>query len=596
MITQLPISLTAMAGEPGFSLLARLANANTGRSTHDFCVSTGLSKSAICSGETKALEELARLTGSDRTELRKNSPRVIDRKFTILSGCKFQSRSIRKQDMVVCPICWAEQINSGVDKPYSVAIRREWLPRPISTCLLHEVRLIELPFWDYTTTYDHLRRSKLDRGWAVDLLDRTQERNPSTFEQLTVRQLETGRPVCTWLPSEQIDVLEKWCFGLGLLLEKGSTHANATQKSDENLYIERGLQAIMPGKEHMLQEIDTALRRHRLRLPSTWLAGWSGQSQKPRERQHFAKLFKSLVDDQGHFCLSSVTDQLPREIEFEMGLKSIAKSTRCSPAKVRELLARDGLIPLNGLPHQQSIYMVLRHCRDHLGAVDQSLSEPRAADVLGVGSHLFKGLVRDNVIAPMKTKIYRTARYDIAILEAVRDKFLGQAKAEDGAAEMLSLKDVCFLLRCPASRVLSKLSSGQLPSTNLISNAVGLDRLRFDLGEIKNSFAKNEAGGLTVEELRSILGLQHRHVTKLAKLGLLPNYKGRKKDTAISAALVDQSTLDEFLRTYQTARTWCKKTGQSERAVRSLLKYGSLKRAREGDGIPIYRVDDILRL
>ena len=297
MITQLPISLTAMAGEPGFSLLARLANANTGRSTHDFCVSTGLSKSAICSGETNELEELARLTGSDPTELRKNSPRVIDRKFTILSGCKFQSRSIRKQGMVVCPLCWTEQIKSGADNPYSIAMRREWLPRPISTCSLHDVRLIELPYWDYTTTYDHLRRSKLDRNWELNLIDRTQEQNPSTFERLTVRQLETGRPVCAWLPSEQIDVLEKWCFGLGLLLEKGSTHANATHKSNENLYIERGLQAIVLGKEHMLQEIDTALRRHRLRLPSTWLAGWSGQSQKPRERQHFAKLFKSLVDD-----------------------------------------------------------------------------------------------------------------------------------------------------------------------------------------------------------------------------------------------------------------------------------------------------------
>ena len=596
MITQLPISLTAMAGEPGFSLLARLANANTGRSTHDFCVSTGLSKSAICSGETNELEELARLTGSDPTELRKNSPRVIDRKFTILSGCKFQSRSIRKQGMVVCPLCWTEQIKSGADNPYSIAMRREWLPRPISTCSLHDVRLIELPYWDYTTTYDHLRRSKLDRNWELNLIDRTQEQNPSTFERLTVRQLETGRPVCAWLPSEQIDVLEKWCFGLGLLLEKGSTHANATHKSDENLYIERGLQAIVLGKEHMLQEIDTALRRHRLRLPSTWLAGWSGQSQKPRERQHFAKLFKSLVDDQGHFCLSSVTDQLPREIEFEMGLKSIAKSTRRSPAKVRELLARDGFIPLDGLPHQQSIYMVLRNCRDHLGAVDQSLSEPRAADVLGVGIHLFKGLVRDNVIAPMNTKIYRTARYDIAALEAVRDKFLGQARAENGAAEKLSLKDVCFLLRCPASRVLSMLSSGQLPSTNLISNAVGLDQLRFDLGEIKNSFAENGEDGLTVEELRSILGLQHRHVTKLAQLGLLPSYKGRKKDTGISAALVDQSTLDDFLQKYQTARTWCKKTGQSEKSVRNRLKFGGPRRAPEGDGIPIYRPEDMSRL
>lgn len=596
MITRLPIKLAAKADEPGFSLLARNASANAGRSTLEFCATIGLSKRGFCSGEPAELDKLAGLTGSDPAELRNSSPRVIDRKFTILSGCKFQSRSIRKQGMVVCPLCWTEHIKSGADKPYSIAMRRDWLPRPISTCLLHEVRLIELPYWDYTTTYDHLRRSKLDRNWEADLMDRTQEQNPSTFEQLTVRQLKTGCPVCAWLPSEQIDVLEKWCFGLGLLLEKGSTHANATQKADENLYIERGLQAITPGKEYMLQEIDAALRRHRLRLPSTWLAGWSGQSQKPRERQHFAKLFKSLVDDQGHFCLSSVTDQLPRQIEFEMGLKSIAKSTGRSPAKVQELLARDGLIPPDGLPHQQSIYMVLRNCRDHLAAVDQSVSEPRAADVLGVGSHLLKGLVRDNIIAPMKTKIYRTARYDIAVLEAVRDKFLGHAKAEKSATDLFSLKDVCFLMRCPASRVLSMLSSGQLPSTNLISNAVGLDRLRFDLGEIKNSFAKNETGGLTVEELRSILGLQHRHVTKLAKLGLLPSYNGRKKDTGISAALVDQSTLDDFLRTYQTARTWCKKIGQSEKSVRSRLKYGSLKRAREGDGISIYRVDDILRL
>ena len=143
--------------------------------------------------------------------------------------------------------------------------------------------------------------------------------------------------------------------------------------------------------------------------------------------------------------------------------------------------------------------------------------------MLGVGSHLFKGLVRDNVIAPMKTKFYRSARYDIAVLDAVRDKFLGHAKSEESGTDLFSLKDVCFLMRCPASRVLSMLSSGQLPSTNLSSSAVGLDRLRFDLCEIKNSFAKNEAGGLTVEELRSILGLQHRHVTKLAKLGLLPS-------------------------------------------------------------------------
>ena len=228
--------------------------------------------------------------------------------------------------MVICPACWLEQREVSDARAYDIALRREWLPRPVTSCALHSLKLIELPYWDYTTTDDHMRRSRLDRDWESRLADRSQHQTPTNFETLALRQLNTGQPVCNWLPDEQIDVLERWCFGLGILLEKGAWHPRATAKSDEPDYIDAGLSATIAGKDNMRIEIDAALRRHRLRLPSTWLAAWSSQNPKPEERQNLARLFKGLCDDQGFFCLNAATDQLPRQIEFEMGLKKIAKS------------------------------------------------------------------------------------------------------------------------------------------------------------------------------------------------------------------------------------------------------------------------------
>jgi hypothetical protein len=491
-----------------------------------------------------------------------------------------------------------EQREENDAKNYDIALRREWLPRPVTTCVLHSLKLIELPYWDYTTTYDHMRRSWLDSDWERKLVDRSQSQTPTNFETLALRQLDTGQPICSWLPAEQIDVLERWCFGLGILLEKGAWHPRATAKSDEPDYIDAGLSATIAGKDNMRIEIDAALRRHRLRLPSTWLAAWSYQNSKPEERQNLARLFKGLCDDQGFFCLNAATDQLPRQIEFEMGLKKIAKSAGKTPLKIRQMLVADRLVPESGIPHQHSIYMLLRKCEAHIGALERCLSERGAAKYLGVGTALFKGLVRDNLVVPMKTNAFSKPKYDNADLTKLMDELVGaiEFRSDNQDTEATSLHDVCFLLRCPASRLFSLVSSGQLPSTSLSSTGTGLDRLRFKLDEVKTCFAENDGGGLSVEELRSRLGLQHRHVTKLAKLGLLPSYLGRKKGTGISAALVDETTLNRFLRKYQTARTWSQTEGIAERLVRRRLQERQLPRAREGDGIPIFCIRVISRL
>lgn len=598
MISQLPINLTAKAAEPGFSFLARLANANAGRSTYDFCVTTGLSKQAICKGEASALKALAHLTSSDPEALKKCSPQVSDRKFTMLNGCRFQTRSIRKEKMVICPACWLEQREENPMKPYAVAMRREWLPSPISCCLVHGVRLVGLPYLNYTSIYDHIFRCSLEPDWLRQLSEKIEEQKPTRFERLAVRQLETEEPICSWLPHEQIDVLERWCFGLGLLLEKGSTPARTVPRRDEPRFVDVGLRVSVKGRSNLMKEIDRALRKHDLKPRSNWLAAWSFQHPKPPERQQFAKLFKGLIDERSLDLLSASSDELPRKIEYSSGIQSIAEASGRTPAKVRQLLAKDGLIPAHGLPQQMSINKLLRRCREHVAAIDQSLSEKEAAELLGIGTHLFKGLVRDNFIVPMKTANYVKPRYDRTVLTKLVGKFLRplETRADDDLSNMKSLQDVSFLLRCSASRVLCMLSSDQLQNSALAPDELGLGSLRFDIEEVKGCFVASSSEGLTVEELRSLLGLQYRHVTKLAKLGLLPSYQGRKKGTAIEAALVDRPNLELFLMKFQTARTWSRKFGLRERSVRRRLQFDGFRRAPEGDGIPIYRIEVISKL
>ena len=598
MISQLPISLAAKAAEPGFSLLARLANANAGRSTYDFSVTTGLSKQAICRGDPSALEALAVLSNSDAETLKKHSPKVSDRRFTMLNGCRFQSRSIRKEKMVVCPTCWLEQHEDGAAKPYEISMRFEWLPHPISNCLKHRVRLVGLPYLNYTSTYDHLFRSNLDTDWLFRISDKIVEQKPSYFERLAVRQLETGEPICGWLPHEQIDVFERWCFGLGLLVEKGATPGRSIPKRDEQTLIDVGLRISVKGRNNLLKEIDRALSKHNLKPRSNWLAAWSFQHPKPPERQQFAKLFKGLIEERSLEMLSITSDELPRKIEYTSGFQSISRASGRTPAKVRQVLAKDGLVPEHGLPQQVNINKLLRRCRDHIAAIDHSLSGNEAAKSLGIGAHLFKGLVRDDFIVPMKTANYAKPRYDGTTLKQVVCKFLRPLETipNDNIEDLKSLQEVSFLLRCPASQVLCLLSAGQLPSVALAPVGVGLGRLRFDIEEIKRVITAASGQGLTVEELRSLLGLQYRHVTKLAKLGLLPSYQGRKKGSAIRAALVAPSSLELFLDKFQTARTWSRNSGLNERSVRRRLQFDGFRRAPEGDGIPIYRIDVISKL
>ena len=101
-----------------------------------------------------------------------------------------------------------------------LAIRANWLPRMLSSCTRHSVALLSLPYIDYTTCYDPPARCRADPNWLYRLEDMIVETRPSRFEKAVLGQLN-GQSACHWLPDLQIDVLQRWCLGLGAMTQLG---------------------------------------------------------------------------------------------------------------------------------------------------------------------------------------------------------------------------------------------------------------------------------------------------------------------------------------------------------------------------------------
>ena len=372
MISVLPLKNPALADEPGFSVLARNTAINASRTTQEFCTVTGLSKSGLCGGEDDQLNRLASLTGSDATVLARNSPLQRARKISVLNSQKFLTRSLRKKDLAICPQCWLE---TGTHERSDLFIRRDWLPRPLQACARHQVALVPLPYADYTSCYDHIMRTELDRRWLDRLPELVEPVRQSPFERAALTQMEAGTPMCGWIGDIQIDVLERWCLGLGQFIKNGVGHPEKLDPSRQRDLTRVGFAVTEQGISATFDAIDKALCKHSLRLSKTWLHNWALLSVNPPERQFFRELMKRLCADQGQFCLTSISNNVSIEQLVDTKILEIAHATNRHHSWVRMALVRDGLLPSNGKPKYANFESYLsKKCLGHIFDLVNSLN------------------------------------------------------------------------------------------------------------------------------------------------------------------------------------------------------------------------------
>ena len=598
MITKLPINLAASAAEPGFSVLARNAAANAVKSGQEFCVATGLKKRKICSGDPIEVANLGRLTNSDVDLLRSCSPHRLDRKWTTLDGNKMLTRSIRKNDLLICPQCWAEVTEREGFRPYHLRMKRDWLLRPIDTCALHKARLIPLPYNDYSTCYDHVFRSQLDMFWLKGLPSLISAQHPNQYEAAVLDHLNQGSDLCRWLGDVQMDSLERWCLGLGYFIEMGTGRPDVLDRATHRHMVDIGFDITAKGSNTVSDAIDAGLRRHCIRLGKTWLYGWAFQASKPTEREPFRILMKNICDDQGDYCLLSVAQAHRKGPFVEAEIRKIAQKTDRSVRWVRNVLLTDGMIPENGIPTQGNMRQHMQICLRHVAKVADGINAKTSANRLNIGIKAFEGLVGDGIIEPIKTVTSAKPRFEARVVDALLkdiESNLDKIIPND-VDDFVSIPDACFAVSCTTAKITSLLLSDQLPGSCTIDPTAGFSGIRVSIPELKSKLLMHATTGLTMPDLRERLGLQYSEVKQLTTLKLLPSYSGRKDGSSRPALIVDPTDLAKFLERFQTIRTAAKQFGIDEGAARSIILNSKIYRAPEGQGLPIYKASDTVGL
>ncbi|WP_227267653.1 TniQ family protein [Roseobacter weihaiensis] len=516
MIEILPIRLTASAAEPGFSILARNTAANASRTIKEFCAATGLNKALICAGDPEQLFALAKLTGSDPAHLQHNSPQQLDRKTSVINGNKVLNRSLRKADLSICPQCWLEQRETRGSKSYHLALNSTWLPRSVRTCIRHDVWLIELPYKDYTSCYDHLLRCKLTYGWLGSLASMLKRQPSSNFERAVLGQILLNQRICPWLGQVQVDVFERWCLGLGLFLETGSGRLNDFDEHAQFQMIDAGYDVMKSGRNALHVSVDAALGKHGVRLGKTWLYNWAMPSHSPPERSVFRSQMKDMCDAQGDYCLYTVASAPPVSRTVDLQLRKLSRLTGRSVSWTRNVLMTDGYLPSSGIPAQRHVNSQFYFWRTHILRLHNSLKTKTAASRLGLGVKGFGSLVHDGILSPIKSQVCVKPRFDTADLDTLMARVQRHVHPNPACrfAEFASIPKACFEVSCATSTVINLLMDGHLKSAIWTELDKGFAGIVIDPVELKSKLASFSKTGLTIEDLRDRLGLQYTQAKK----------------------------------------------------------------------------------
>lgn len=593
MITKLPVAKPALAGEPGFSVLARNANSNASNTTAEFCGAVGMSKAALCAGDPVELRKLGEMTGSTVDDLLLHSPHFEGRKFAHLHGQRLLSRSIRKADLSICPACWEQDLSVA---KHQLHFRSKWLPKAIRSCPEHDLALIPLPYEDYTSCYDHFLRVGLEPKWLHRLPDKHIQQRPSNFESAALKLLCEGSPIFPWIGQMQIDVVEAWCLGIGLFLERGAERLENVEQSASRSLIDVGYKATRQGRRKLEGDIDAALTRHRLRLSAVWVQRWAAQSAKPPERKLLRQLMKEICSNQGRFHLVNVASASTDEHYVNSQIAELAQRTKRPAVWIRNALQREHLLPQTGLPQTCDLRAHMKRCRQHINSVVNSLDATKSATRLNIGIKGFESLVDGGVISRMKNRSHRKRRFLPSDLDRILTLLNRNADrhVETVPAGYCSIPEACFQLGPTTAQVTRLLIGGQLPGSVQLDASFGFSAIRIDRAELREAMKIFTDDHIGPRELTKQLGLSFAALKTLRELHVLPSFPSLEGHPNRSVKYISKIVLARFLKEYQTIASAAQHLNLDKKEILARIKSESIEPALEGGGVPIFHRSDLL--
>lgn len=451
-------------------------------------------------GTDAFIGRVAELTGADRAALDRNALKSFPDKSLSIGGHVLSRLIVRRSAIRVCCNCLAEDAAQGAsDGTKSLIFRKQWLLRPVVRCPVHHVPLKEVPVPDTTQAYDlykSLARACFDPSTycGVDV-----PVPPGLLQRYVLARLDGQTGTSTWLDSQTITQAAKACEMLGCLLLDGpdADIINYTE-TDWARAGDAGFDLACGGAEAIVAELT------RIRTTSGRTSGRAGP------QAVFGKLYKWLHNTAYEEEVGSIRHVVreailwnfpigpgeivfgePVERRYVHSANTLINKTGRNRLRFYKLLAKLKFIPEGGDAIAANQYVFPAEEAERVVArIDNSVPLNKVRHVLGCSKTNEVFLAQGGLITSLVPMDGGAAHgptigaYNLDDLDKLLRAACDRAKIVDSVPEGFESLSAASK-RVSTVSVVSWQRDGRLRNTVLLGGERRLDRLYFDVAELK---------------------------------------------------------------------------------------------------------------
>ena len=596
---------------------ARNGYYHAGVSAGKFCRYSHIHRADFRSGSDAFCDAAALLTGVPQEKLQLNSLRLEADGSHCMRGESLAVEVLRRTFVKFCPQCLHDDLetHSGMVDG-ALRLRWTWLLQPVVVCPIHSVLLKEIPASDPVNAFD-LGRLFAQNGIRYEDALISPEAKPGALQNYVVNRMSKQAVGPKWLDEQGIWPCVKLCQMLGALVDRGPepmirgyTDEDWANAGDIGFDVcSEGPEAIFDCLAQMRVSAGRSSGRAGPQATYGFLFNWLKYSTRGDDFNRFRDIVREAIIQ--NFAIGAGETVLGREIVTRRvhSVNSLAAKAGVSRFRLYRLMRKMGAIPVTDdqAAFNQQVFPADEGER-LIARIQNSVPLNKVRHVLGCTKTHAEQLAKHGLIS----SVVPIANDEVGVTQGYFNlEDLGEfASTVFGSTCSTETEDDGFVDltvaakgRSSTAEILHWLLNGKLPGTRLIGGVKRLDRLRFDLDQIKElTKYKSHSELHRLTKVALMLGINLSAVKKLIskKNGgpWLSPASAEVTKTLRGGAYVSSVEIVKFQAEYLPVALIARQLGSHASAIRSILSAHGISPQFDPAwlGARIYRRDDVSEL
>ena len=568
------------------SWATRLAAIHTGETLVPFLRDVGIEPNEMSVGSDSVIERLTEVTGADPDDLRRQTIQTLEWRRYDLRGERFETEFMKGAFVSCCPACLLDDDEAG----QSVLMRRgrlAWRLRPVRTCPIHGVALLDRPYVDWSDRFHQMGVVFPEAGPSLRALaDAQVGRDVSPLQTYVTDRLD-GKTGPAWLDGQGIELGARASEMLGLALEFGRKPNLRKMTADEWDRAGRaGFEFTRRGEDGIMEALGEVQRRawFEERIPGQSgpqmvfgrIYQWLNFSKNRKEVGPIRDIVRQHIVDTMYVAPGTMLMGTEVAATRKHSVGSLSKLSGVHPKTLRNALALAGLISDRSVIGGEALF----DAEEGLRVVDEL-----ADGVTQLHLPAYMNATRSQVVILIEGGFLKrmmdvgsSARASSSISKREVHAFLDSISRDVQVVDVLPvgvwpINKATQKARVTTDEVIRLLQKGALRNVYRVKGGEGYLSIRVDPEEIRGHFVRDpETVPMGSCAVAKELGTIQPVVNKLAAAGLISSVAPNGRSEALKTVRVLPSSLRQFQETYVSLMQLRKDLGVHHRTIKNTLR------------------------